>query len=252
MYKIYNQDNLTFETDQKFDLIYCDMIYENEDLQWLDKFWGLLKNNGVFIVQTDWHTDYLIRRRFESIKIGLPEDPIFINHLVWKNEWGQHPSRKMHQCYDSIIVYGKGKDYKFYSERIQVPKITKTKGLNPSGRETKQATAWIDDICLTTTAKERIKKEDGHLVRWQKPLRLFDRIVVPFTDEGDYILDPFGGVFSLGEWCIKNNRNYIGIEYEKEPFELGKNRLEKLGTFTGTIDAGIMHLSGFTCDQNGI
>jgi len=79
---------------QQFDLIYADMIYENEDLNWIDGFWAFLKNNGVFIVQTDWHTNYLVRKRFESIKIGLPEDPVFINHLVWKNEWGQHPSRK--------------------------------------------------------------------------------------------------------------------------------------------------------------
>ncbi len=69
--------------------------------------------------------------------------------------------------------------------------------------------------------------DDGlwHLVRWQKPVRLFDRIIAPFTDEYDMVLDPFAGVGSLGEWCFKNNRNYVGIEYDKEIFDLAENRL---------------------------
>jgi DNA modification methylase len=226
-YKIFNENNLNFndEVDKAdfYDLIYCDMIYENKDIaDWLYPYWNCLKYNGIFIVQTDWHTDYLVRDEFEQFMSG----PVFVNHVVWKNEWGNHPKNKMHQCFDSIIIYAKGKNYKFYSEKIQVPKVTKTKGLNPSGRETKQATAWIDDICLTTTAKERIKKEDGHLIKWQKPLCLFDRIVAPFVDENDWICDPFMGSGSLGEWAILNNCNYVGKELGKEVFELAEKRLE--------------------------
>jgi len=223
MHNIYNEDNMLLEYDRQFDLIYCDMIYENLDLSWISYHWDFLKKDGIFIVQTDWHSDYLVRAKLEAFT-----DSIFVNHIVLKAEWGNHPSRKFHQCYDDIIIFAKGKDYKFYSDRIQVDKVTKNKGLNPSGRQTKQATAWIDDICLTTTAKERVKKSDGHLVRWQKPVKLFDRIIAPFTDEEDNILDPFMGVASLGEWCIKNNRNYVGIEYDKEVFDLAKERLEKL------------------------
>jgi adenine specific DNA methylase Mod len=218
---------MTFESDKKFDLIYADMIYENDRCEWIFKYWNLLKDNGIFITQTDWHTDWLIRWYFETNSI-LKNNAFFVNDLKWKNEWGNHPKRKMHQCFDSIIVYAKGENYKFYPDRIQVDKVTKNKGLNPSGRETKQATAWIDDICLTTTAKERVKKSDGHLVRWQKPVRLFDRIIAPFTDEHDIVLDPFMGVGSLGEWCIKNNRDYVGIEYDKEVFGLAEERLNKV------------------------
>jgi DNA modification methylase len=218
---------MTFESDKKFDLIYADMIYENENLDWIDFYCKKLNKNSIFIIQTDWHTNYLVRYYMENYKTNW-DCPVFINHLVQKNEWGNHPKNKFHQCYDDILVFTNGKDYKFYPERIQVDKVTKNKGLNPSGRETKQATAWIDDICLTTTAKERVKKSDGHLVRWQKPIKLFDRIVAPFTDEHDMIIDPFMGVGSLGEWCINNNRNYVGIEYDKEVFDLAENRLNKV------------------------
>jgi DNA modification methylase len=224
MFELLNIDNMKYETEIKFDLIYCDMIYEDENISdWLSLYWTYLKDNGIFIVQTDWHTDYLVRYEFEQFM----SEPIFVNHIVWKNEWGNHPKNKMHQCFDSIIIYAKGKDYKFYSEKIQVPKVTKTKGLNPSGRETKTATAWIDDVCLTTTSRERVKKSDGHLIKWQKPLKLFDRIVAPFTDEGDYILDPFMGSGTLGEWCVNNNRNYVGIELDAEVYKLAQSRNTK-------------------------
>ena len=145
----------------------------------------------------------------------------FINHLVWKNEWGNYPKDRFHQCFDDILVYSKGKHYKFYPERIQVPKVTaKSKGLNPSQRDTKPATAWIDDITLTTIAKERVKKKDGHLIRWQKPQRLYDRIILPFSDKFDNILDPFMGSGSLALWSRINERNYVGMEIDSEVYNL--------------------------------
>jgi site-specific DNA-methyltransferase (adenine-specific) len=187
-------------------------------------YWNkFLKDDGIFQVQTDFHTNYLVRYHFEKILKGT-----FVNHLVWKNEFGNFAKNKMHQCYDDIIVFSKGKNYKFYSEKIQVDKATKGKGLNPSGRETKTATAWIDDICLTTVAKERIRNLNGKCVKWQKPVRLYERIIAPFVSEGDWILDNFMGLGSLGEYCIKNDLNYVGIENDKESFELAKQRLESL------------------------
>ena len=228
MIELYNMDNMLYETDRKFDIIYSDMIYENHCLDFIDKYWNFLKDDGLYIVQTDWHTDYKVRYHFEREMGWVTPFPVFVNHLVVKGEWGNHPSRKMHQCYDSVIIYAKNKKYKFYPEKIQIPKATKTKGLNPSGRETKTATAWVDDICLTTTSKERVKKADGHLIRWQKDTRLFSRIITPFTDDGDWILDNFMGSGSVEEYAIKNNRNCIGIEYDKEIFDLAKERLEKL------------------------
>ena len=116
--------------------------------------------------------------------------------------------------------------WKFYPEKIQVPKATaKSKGLNRFGKDTKPATAWIDDITLTTVARERVKKPDGKLIRWQKPLGLYSRIISPFTDENDWVIDAFAGSGSLGKWCRLNGRNYIGIEYDKEVYKLAKNNI---------------------------
>jgi len=207
MYKIFNNDNMNLIFRDQADLVFADMIYENLDFSWATYYWDILKFGGIFIVMTDWHSAAEIKVHINS----LP-DANLVNWIIWKNEFGNFPKNKFRQCHDDILIFTNGACYKFRSDRIQVDKVTKSKGLNPSGRETKQATAWVDDICLTTTSKERIKKSDGHLVQWQKPIKLFDRIIAPFTDKGDNILDPFMGSGSLGEWSIRNNRNYVGSE----------------------------------------
>lgn len=198
------------------DLIYGDCIYQNKDLSWLALAYDALKLNGILIVQTDYHTQHKYRNFLELV---LRMN--FINHLVWKNEWGRPPSDRMHQCYDDILIYSKGVQYKFYPERIQVPKATAgSKGLNPSGRLTKTATAWVDGITLTTVSKERVKMKNGKLLKWQKPMKLYDRIILPFSDISDTIVDPFMGSGSLAKWSRINLRNYIGTENNAEVYDL--------------------------------
>lgn len=234
MYRLYNIDSAKYEgldvpeshhPYHKFDAVYADMIYENMDFTWTIRCMRLLREGGVLIIQTDHHSVLEVGNYVKNFVYGSE----FINHLVWKCEWGNHPKDRFHQCFDDILIFRNGKTpHKFYSDRIQVDKVTKNKGLNPSGRDTKTATAFISDITLTTTSNERIKKDDGHLVRWQKPESLMQRILEPFTDVGDWIYEPFGGTFSACRWAVKNGRNAVGVELDKEIYELGKKALEDI------------------------
>jgi DNA modification methylase len=218
---LYNEDNMVFPPSENIaDVIFADFIYENNDFSWVYKYWYLLKSGGVFIAMCDHHVIFDLGTYFKFMK-----DIKFVNHLVWKNEWGNHPKNRFHQCFDNILIFSKGKHVKFYSDRIQVPKATVNSNLNPSNRQTKTATAFINDICLTTVANERVKDKDGNLVKWQKPLALINRLLLPFTDEGDLIVDPFMGSGTVGVWCKQNNRNYIGIENNTEMFEVAKARI---------------------------
>jgi DNA modification methylase len=222
MHNLFCMNNMNFQFDGEANYIYCDPIYEDLDYcKWIGKYWEYLAPNSIFCIQTDYHTCPDVWHFMKKI-MGAQH----ISHSVWKNEWGNHDKRKPHECFDDILIFSNGKDWKFYPERIQIDKVTKNKGLNPSGRQTKTATAWIDDVCLTTTSKERVKKDDGHLVRWQKPQKLYDRIIAPFTDENDLVLDPFCGSGSLGLWCKRNFRDYVGIENDPEVFKLAQKNIE--------------------------
>ncbi len=39
MWKLYNQDNLSFYTKKFANLIYADMVYENLDFNWINHYW---------------------------------------------------------------------------------------------------------------------------------------------------------------------------------------------------------------------
>lgn len=68
----------------------------------------------------------------------------------------------------------------------------------------------------------------------QKPLELMSRIVKLVSNEDDIILDCFAGSGSTLLGAIKNNRNYIGIEIDKEYYDICCNRIkEKQGLFAG-------------------
>ncbi len=61
----------------------------------------------------------------------------------------------------------------------------------------------------------------------QKPLHLFERILLASTKEGDLIFDPFSGSSTTGVVAIKLNRFFIGCEIEEEYISLSIKRLKK-------------------------
>ena len=61
----------------------------------------------------------------------------------------------------------------------------------------------------------------------QKPLALMEWLVKTYTNEFDTVLDFTAGSFTTGVACMRTNRRFIGIELNKEYFEIGLNRLKE-------------------------
>lgn len=60
----------------------------------------------------------------------------------------------------------------------------------------------------------------------QKPVELMEWLVKTYTNDGDTVLDCFMGSGSTGVACVRNNRNFIGMELQEKYFEIAKNRIE--------------------------
>jgi site-specific DNA-methyltransferase (adenine-specific) len=69
--------------------------------------------------------------------------------------------------------------------------------------------------------KERLKHPT------QKPLGLISELIEKHSNSGDLILDNFAGTGTVGEACIKLDRDYILIEKEESYFSLIVDRLNK-------------------------
>lgn len=62
----------------------------------------------------------------------------------------------------------------------------------------------------------------------EKPIELMELFILNSTNENDLILDPFMGSGTTCLSALQTNRCFIGIEKNKEYFNLAKNRLEDL------------------------
>jgi len=76
--------------------------------------------------------------------------------------------------------------------------------------------------------QEDMKNKDERFHPTQKPTQLIMRLINYYTKEGDLILEPFMGSFTTAIACHKTGRRYIGAELDKEYFDKGNERLNKV------------------------
>jgi site-specific DNA-methyltransferase (adenine-specific) len=62
----------------------------------------------------------------------------------------------------------------------------------------------------------------------QKPVELIEYLIKTYTDEGNLVLDSCIGSGTTAVACIKTNRNYIGIEKEREYCKIAEQRIKTL------------------------
>lgn len=60
----------------------------------------------------------------------------------------------------------------------------------------------------------------------QKPVELMEYLIKTYTNTGDTVLDFTMGSGTTGIACKKLNRNFIGIELDKNYFDIAKKRIE--------------------------
>ena len=113
---------------------------------------------------------------------------------------------------------------------IQTPKPSKKEkdmGLNGEEKKVKE---HLSKYTTTTNGTTDIEYERNTTRKNThptiKPIKLMSYLITLFTREGDYVLDPFMGSGTTGLACKLLNRNFIGIDYEEEYFNIAQERLE--------------------------
>lgn len=61
----------------------------------------------------------------------------------------------------------------------------------------------------------------------QKPVALMEYLIKTYTNEGETVLDFTAGSFTTGVACVNLNRKFIGIEMDKNYFDIGVNRIKE-------------------------
>ena len=103
-------------------------------------------------------------------------------------------------------------------------KETKIRYKNEEGKITSDTNGNRYDPPLPNSMLEIKSTRGKHST--EKPVALMSWIFKYYSKEGDVILDPTMGSGSTGVACKNMNRNFIGIEMDKEIFKVAEERLK--------------------------
>ena len=243
-YKIYNGDCLEvmdrlIEEDIKVDTVITSPPYnigkeyeKKQDfetyLKWLknaiEKISLILNNDGVLILNVGKHIDKdtnAIPISFEIYNILKKYGFKLRQNIIWMFNSGLNCKKRLSGRHEEILWLYKGdKLPTFNLEDIRVKEWKAfDKRNNPNGKNP-------TDVWHFEPIKGNSKEKKGHPCQF--PLSMIDRIVKGMTNENDLVLDCFMGSGTTGVACLKNNRNFIGVELDEKYFEIAKNRIENL------------------------
>lgn len=85
----------------------------------------------------------------------------------------------------------------------------------------------LPDSDITPSSWCEFKNDERINHRTAKPVKLMEFLLKYWTKEGDTICDPTAGSGSMGVACKNMNRKFIGIEKDKEIYDLMCDRIKK-------------------------
>lgn len=164
------------------------------------------------------------------------------NRIIWRFGHGLHASRRFSGRYEVLLWFTKSDEYKFHLDAVRVPskypgkrhykgeKIGQPSG-NPLGKNPSDfwellAAEWESGVMDIPNVKSNHPEKTEHPCSF--PVELVERCVLALTDEGDWVLDPFGGVGSAIIAAVKRARRGVMIDKEEKYLDITRRRLSQL------------------------
>lgn len=162
------------------------------------------------------------------------------NRIIWHFGHGLHASNRFSGRYETLLWFSKTDNYIFNLDDVRVPSKYPGKlhfkgpkrglpsgnplGKNPSDIWEIIQQDWESGMWDIPNVKSNHPEKTNHPCQF--PIELVERCVLALTDENSWVLDPFSGVGSTVLGAIKNNRNAMGIEKEKEYCKIAVQRIK--------------------------
>ncbi len=163
------------------------------------------------------------------------------NRIIWHFNHGLHASKRLSGRYETLLWFTKSDDYTFNLDSIRVPSkypgkrhfkgakkglpSCNPKGKNPSDYWEIMANEFDAGMIDIPNVKSNHPEKTSHPCQF--PIELIERCVLAFTDQNDWVLDPFGGVGSALIAAIKHGRRAISVDKEKEYSQMARDRAKK-------------------------
>lgn len=199
--------------------------YEEYLRSWLPEVCRKLKDDGSLYLCGDWHCTSLLQR-------VLAENLHILNRITWQRDKGRGAAANWKNSMEDIWFAVKNPDnYHFNLDAVKMRRIVKapykTDGKpkdwhqNDDGkfRDTCPGNFW-DDISIPFWS---MPENTEHPT--QKPEKLYAKLILASSMEGDTVFDPFLGSGTSAVVAKKLGRHFVGCEIEEEYCLVAQKRL---------------------------
>lgn len=186
--------------------------------KWISLCREILKDDGTIMISSTLHSVYAI-----GVALEL-EGYSIINNIIWRKtnpapnlscRCFTHSTETIIWARKQLTLKKKGKHYFNYD-------AMKEENGGKQMKDVWDIESVEPELFESSTAPKSEKKYGKHPT--QKPLVLLMRLITAASKEGDLILDPFNGSGTTGIVAHNMNRQYIGIELNKEYLDLSVRR----------------------------
>lgn len=223
--------------DNSIDMILCDLPYgttqnKNDILLPFDKLWEqyerIIKDNGAIVLfgQGLFFVDLINSNR-----------KLFRYDLVWDKQLTTgflNANRMPLRCHENIAVFYKKQP--IYNPQYTIGKPLHSKGKSYLNKEHKNENygkfKMTDDSragCTKKYPKSILSFQKPHPSisqhRTEKTVNLLEWLIKTYTNENCIVLDNTMGSGTTGLACLKTNRQFIGIEKDKQYFDVAVQRM---------------------------
>ena len=225
--------------DKSIDMILCDLPYGTTRNSWdtvipFEPMWEqynrVIKSNGAIVL--------FAQTPFDKI-LGASNIGMLKYEWIWeKNKATGHLNAKKMpmKAHENILVFYK--QLPVYNPQGLIEKKKPT--INKGNRGTKTGGAGGSNYGISN--KDAVQTHTGYprdIIYFavdskaefhptQKPVALLEYLIKTYTLEGETVLDNCMGSGSTGVACINTNRNFIGIELDKNYFDIATKRIENI------------------------
>lgn len=229
--------------DKSIDMILCDLPYGTTECKWdvvipFEPLWEqynrIIKMHGcIALFGQEPFSSYLRMSNIRQYKY----DWIWIKNGN-SGDFAMAKNKPLSK-HESIVCFSKAsfgngaKNRMNYNPQDLIkiePKIVNKKegGISTPhrpGRKEKIKTFTTEHTNYPSTILSFNKDKGLHPT--QKPVALLEYLIKTYTLEGETVLDNTMGSGSTGVACVNTNRNFIGIELDKNYFTIAKERIEQ-------------------------
>lgn len=236
---LYNGDCLEIMkniSDKSVDMILCDLPYGTTACKWdtvipFEPLWEqynrIIKDNGAIVLfGSEPFSTELRHSNLEMYKYDLIWDKKKSSSALNCN----YQPLKIHEIISVFgkmaTTYSKNGNMKYNPQGI-IPheKVNKR---NSNKADIFHSNPNIQTIQKYTNYPKSIlsfSRENKCVHPTQKPVDLLEYLIKTYTNEGEIVLDNCMGSGSTGVACVNTNRNFIGIELDKDYFNIAKQRI---------------------------